>query len=183
MGNYTGSKTVSFTIKKCAASKVTFGSVSKKVYTGKQIKPTPSIKYNGNKLVKDTDFKVTYENNIKTGKATISVRLIGNYSGSKTLYFNIIPKQVTVSSVKKSASGKFKATWKTVNCTGYQISYSTSSSFKSSKSVTVTSSSAKSKTVSGLKKGKTYYVRVRAYVKIGGTKYYGSYSKTVKVKV
>ena len=41
-----------------------------------------------------------------------------------------------------------------------------------------------SKTITGLKKNTTYYVKVRAYKKINGKKVYGSYSgvKTIKTK-
>ncbi len=39
------------------------------------------------------------------------------------------------------------------------------------------------KTITGLKKGKTYYVRVRAYQKADGRKYYGNWSKVKKVKI
>ena len=41
-----------------------------------------------------------------------------------------------------------------------------------------------SKTVSGLAKGKKYYVKARAYKTIDGKKYYGGYSssRTVTVK-
>jgi len=34
-----------------------------------------------------------------------------------------------------------------------------------------------------LKKGKTYYVKVRAYRKMNGKTYYGSYSSVKKVKI
>ena len=64
---------------------------------------------------------------------------------------------------------------------GYEISYATNSKFKSAKKVRT---AAKSKSISKLKKGKTYYVRVRAYkVDSTGAKIYGSYSKAAKVKI
>ena len=61
----------------------------------------------------------------------------------------------------------------------------TSKSFKSTKTITIKSAKTTSKKISGLKKGKTYYVRIRPYKTAGGTKYYGvwtKYSKGVKVK-
>lgn len=64
---------------------------------------------------------------------------------------------------------------------GYEISYATNSKFKSAKKVRT---AAKSKSISKLKKGKTYYVRVRAYkADSTGAKIYGSYSKAAKVKI
>jgi hypothetical protein len=66
------------------------------------------------------------------------------------------------------------------SASGYEISYSTSSTFKNAKKATSTSAS---KTVSGLTKGKTYYVRVRGYKKVSGTTYYSSWSAVKKVKI
>ena len=40
-----------------------------------------------------------------------------------------------------------------------------------------------SKKVTGLSKGKTYYVRVRAYKTVNGVKVYGAYSGVKKVKL
>ena len=34
-----------------------------------------------------------------------------------------------------------------------------------------------------LKKGKTYYIRIRAYQQISGKKYFGEASKTKKIKI
>ena len=56
---------------------------------------------------------------------------------------------------------------------GYQITYATNSKF-----------TKRTKTIKKLKKGKTYYVRVRAYKKDStGRKVYGKYSKVMKVKI
>lgn len=52
------------------------------------------------------------------------------------------------------------------------------------KTVTTKGNKAKSKKISKLKRKKTYYVRIRAYQNQSqGEKFYGSYSKTLKVKV
>ncbi|MGN0521821.1 MAG: fibronectin type III domain-containing protein, partial [Eubacterium sp.] len=73
--------------------------------------------------------------------------------------------------------------WKKATCTGYQIQYSTSSKFTSgtTKTVTVSKSSTVSKTISKLKSNKKYYVRIRAYKTVNGTKYYGTWSKAKSV--
>ncbi|MCD7837576.1 MAG: fibronectin type III domain-containing protein, partial [Clostridiales bacterium] len=90
----------------------------------------------------------------------------------------------TISSLKNSSSKKMTVKWdKNSKATGYQIQYSTSSSFSSYKTVTVTSASTVSKTISSLTKGKTYYVRVRAYKTVSGTKYYSAWSATKNVKI
>ncbi|MCD8334425.1 MAG: hypothetical protein LUC35_03550, partial [Clostridiales bacterium] len=61
--------------------------------------------------------------------------------------------------------------------------YSTSSSFSSYKTVTVTSYKTVSKTISKLTKKKKYYVRVRAYKTVSGTKYYSAWSGNKSVKI
>ncbi|MCD7756690.1 MAG: fibronectin type III domain-containing protein, partial [Clostridiales bacterium] len=73
---------------------------------------------------------------------------------------------------------------KNYNASGYQNQYSTTSTFASgNKTVTVTSASTVSKTITGLTKGKKYYVRVRAYKTVSGTKYYSAWSSTKNVKI
>ena len=69
---------------------------------------------------------------------------------------------------------------------GYQIVTASNSSFmKSVKKMTVSAGTAKTqtKTISGLTKGKTYYVKVRAYKTVNGRKVYGLYSSVKKVTV
>ncbi|MCD7887141.1 MAG: fibronectin type III domain-containing protein, partial [Clostridiales bacterium] len=103
-------------------------------------------------------------------------------SSTKTIYYVSAP---TISSLKNSASKKMTVKWgKNTKSTGYQIQYSTSSSFSSgNKTVTVSSYKTVSKTLSSLTKGKKYYVRVRAYKTVSGTKYYSAWSGTKNVKI
>ncbi len=90
-------------------------------------------------------------------------------------------KKVSVKSVKNSKKGKAKISIKKLsNISGYQYKYSTSKKFKKA---TVKNSSKTSLTTKKIKKGKTVYVKVRAYVKANGTKYYGAWSKVKKVKI
>ena len=70
--------------------------------------------------------------------------------------------------------------------TGYQIQYATNKKFKKAKSVTVKRSKKKSIVSKKwtVKKKKTYYVRIRAYlVTKTGKKIYTKYSKVKKIKV
>lgn len=65
---------------------------------------------------------------------------------------------------------------------GYQITYATNSKFTKGKKVVNTTK--RTKTIQKLKKGKTYYVRVRAYKKDStGRKVYGEYSTVKKIKI
>lgn len=92
-------------------------------------------------------------------------------------------KKPTLKSVKNQAGKKAKVTIKKVSgATGYQIQYSTNNKFKKSvKTVTTKKTTA---TLSKLKKGKTYYVKVCAYKEDStGEKVCGQYSKVLKVKI
>ena len=124
-------------------------------------------------VIPASEYVVTYEDNIRCGKAWVYVNFIGNnYKGELTSSFIIVPaKPTTVSLTAKKNKITFK--WnKDTTASGYEIQYSTSKSFSKSKtkSVTVTKNSTKSKTFSKLLKKKKYYVRIRAYKTIDGVK-------------
>lgn len=79
------------------------------------------------------------------------------------------------------ASGKLTVRWKkAAGASGYQIQYAASRSMRGSRTV---SASALTRTLSGLKKGSTYYVRIRAYKKVSGKTYYSTWSSVKNVKV
>lgn len=65
---------------------------------------------------------------------------------------------------------------------GYQIAYSTNKKFKKKLTKTVNVKKVKA-TIKKLKAKKKYYVRVRAYVTVGGKKVYGKWSKAKVLKV
>lgn len=147
-------------------------------YTGNYIKTTVTVEGPEGVLTEGTDYEVSYSNNKYVGKAKITIRGIGKYGGEVVKTFKINPSKVTVSKLTRSSSGKLKLTWKkhSTQTTGFQIQYSTSSTFKKAKTVTVSGKTSTAKTISKLTKGKKYYVRVRAYKTVNGVKYYGSWS-------
>ena len=157
-------------------------------YNSKVQKPSVTVKDSKGKTLKNgTDYTVTYPKGMKNvGKYTVKVTLKGNYSGTKSLTYNINPKGTSVSKVTAAKKG-FKATWKkqTTQTTGYQVQYSTSSKFKSAKTVTISKNKTTSKSVSKLSAKKKYYVRVRTYktVKVNGknVKLYSGWSKAKSV--
>ena len=184
-----------YTCKSCKATKTeaipkaSNIKLSKTAYTynGKVQKPSVTVKDSKGKALKSTDYKIDYPKGMKNvGKYTVKVTLKGNYSGSKSMTYNINPKGTSVSKVTAAKKG-FKVTWKkqTTQTTGYQVQYSTSSKFKSAKTVTVSKNKTTSKSVGKLSSKKKYYVRVRTYktVKIGGksVKLYSGWSKAKSV--
>ena len=89
-------------------------------------------------------------------------------------------KKTALTAAKKSGTG-LKVKWKKVSgAAGYQIQYSTSPKFKSSKKAELKGASKVSGTLKGLKNGKTYYVRVRAFKKVNGGTVYAAWSAKMK---
>ncbi len=191
VGYYKGTATGTFKIRQLSISGGTVASIANKVYTGKVIKPLPVLKLkvggSTKTLKKGTDYTLSYSNNKKVGKATITITGKGNYKGTKKVTFKIIPKSTSLKTVSALKKG-FKATWtkKTTQVTGYQIQYSTKSGFPASKTKSkfVTKNKTTSLKITGLKAKTKYYVRIRTYKTVNGIKYYSKWSskKTVKTK-
>ncbi|MCR5273309.1 MAG: hypothetical protein K6E13_10075, partial [Lachnospiraceae bacterium] len=107
-GAYCGTTTLSYTISGISIAKGTF-SISDKEYTGSEVELDGTeftATLNGNTLTYGTDFEIvdgTYSNNVDYGNGTASVTVqgIGNYNGTKTVYFyikkNISDSDITVS--------------------------------------------------------------------------------------
>lgn len=185
-GKYSGSVSKSYTISYRSLSKATASlSTTTYTYNGKTRKPSVTVKYSGTTLTKNTDYTVTYASGRKNaGVYKVTIKGKGIYSGTITKYFYIKPKKVTISSAKSSSSKKLTVKWKKPTGgagSGYQIAYKKKGA--SSWTYKKVSSSTLSKTLTGLTKGKYYYVKVRGYVKNGSTYKYGTWSSTKKVKV
>ena len=184
-GDYTGSveKTFKIEAKKITPSVTLSAKVF--VYDGSVKKPTVTVKTGSTKLAA-SNYSVTYASGRKNvGTYKVTVKMKGNYSGSKTVTFKINPKPTKIYNVVGSKP-QFVVKWtkQTTQVTGYQIQYSLSSSFASgNKTVTISKNSINSKTIKKPKAGKTYYVRVRTYKTVSGKKYYSTWSKAVSSAV
>ncbi len=182
-GSYTGTISKTFKINAASISKATVSGISNKTYTGKAITQNPTVKLGSKTLKKGTDYTVTFKNNKAVGKATVTIKGKGNYTGTISKTFKINPKKTTLKTATSPKTKKLKVTYSKVSgVTGYQTVYSTSSKFTKATTKTASSKST-SKTISGLTKGKTYYVKVRTYKTVNGTKYYSGYSAVKKVKI
>lgn len=273
INSYTGSVTKVYTIKPITFNSknlsVTFDKTSL-VYYDSAVHPVMYVSFNGQPLVQDVDYKVTYSKNNAPGRATVKITGIGNFAGSVSKTFIISPQKVnSVSIAKNSATtatvswGKvdkvsgyeilkydanknsfvhavyasadstsyqftklqnsalhsyvvkayktidgdkyfgeqsdavsvfikpakaqltsvtmknstLNVEWKKLDCTGYEIIYTTDSKFKKGlKTVKIKNSNTTKKAIKKLKKGKKYYVKVRAYAVYNGEKLYGSKS-------
>lgn len=66
---------------------------------GNNVEPTIQLYSLGTQLTEGTDYDLTYENNINVGTATVTVTFKGNYTGKKTVNFNITAKSLSESDV------------------------------------------------------------------------------------
>ena len=137
-------------------------------------------------LEQGKDYTISYKNNTNVGVATMTITGKGNFKGTIKKTFKIIPPKSDISSVSKKTATSITVKWakKTAQTTGYLLQYSTSKSFASDKhSFWIKSNTTVSKVISGLKKGKTYYVRIRTYKEINGTKYYSPWSEVKSIQL
>ena len=67
-----------------------------RVYKDAEYKPVVTIKDNAKTLVENTDYTVSYSNNISAGMATITIKGINNYTGTRTINFIITQRAVTI---------------------------------------------------------------------------------------
>lgn len=66
------------------------GTIVDQIYTGYDIRPSVSVWLNGGYLYEGRDYTLTYSNNRNIGTASVTINGIGNYYGSRTVYFRIV---------------------------------------------------------------------------------------------
>lgn len=100
-GQYTGTKTVNFTITPMNISGATIAPVDPQTFTGEAIEPALTVTMNGQPLTLNTDYTVVYTENTdageNTGVATITGE--GNYTGTQTVNFTINPMDIATATV------------------------------------------------------------------------------------
>ena len=179
-GNYTGSVSKTYSIKN-NFKKATVSGISNKSYTGKNITQSITVKYNGKTLKKGTDYTVSYSSSKSIGTATVKIAGKGSYTGTITKTFKINPAKQEIQKLTAKSKAFFVDWAQKGSATGYEIQYATNSKFTSAKKVTITNKKTDKTTISKLSGKKKYYVRVRSYTTVKGTKYYGAWSASKSV--
>ena len=162
-------------------TKATVSGISTKAFTGKAITQNVTVKVGNTVLKNGTDYTVSYSNNKKVGKATVKITGKGKYGGVITKTFKINPAKQEIQKLTAKSKAFFVDWAQKGSATGYEIQYATNSKFTGAKKVAITNNKTDKTTVSKLSGNKKYYVRVRSYTTVGGTKYYGSWSATKTV--
>lgn len=149
------------------------------VYNGQSITPVVYVAYNHNNLIQNTDFTATYSNNNAPGVATVKITGIGNYSGSISKTYIILPEKIASVSIKKDSATSAVINWSAASkVSGYEIL-----KFDGAKNAYVhlayVSSDQTSYKVSSLKNSTAYYYQIRAYKTVNDKNYYGEAGNTV----
>ena len=149
-------------------------------YNGSKKTPTVTVKDSkGNKLTNGEDYKITYSSSKRTsiGRYSVKVTFKGDYSGSKTLYFTIGPKNTSSVSAKLYGHDDVKVSWKKVTgASGYRVYYKKSTS-DTWKYKTTTGTSIK---LANLSDGAKYNIKVSAYKNVKDNKCFNA-GKTVNI--
>lgn len=107
-GNYQGSKTEYFSIQQRPITETAITvTVSDMKYTGKEVKPSVTVKDGTKTLKKGRDYQISYENNISlaekedTNAPAVMITGMGNYTGKRSESFRIYAGAASVFDVKK----------------------------------------------------------------------------------
>ena len=181
IGNYKGTKKVSYTIVKRSVRSVTCHYKKTRSYTGRWVKPNVTLKVGKVKLKKNRDYTLVYRNNLQIGKASVVIRGMGNFTGKKTITFKIVPQTPKIQKLKKNKKS-FVITYSSGKMVhGYRMEVSTASSFAAKKTQKYILNGNRFEAC-GLKKG-TYYIRVKAYYSKKGKRYESGYTSKRKIKI
>lgn len=156
------------------------GFVTSKIYTKSPIKQSSiRFKHNGTTLRDKVDYSCSYKNNVELGLATMTVTGKGNYEGTITKTFRIIPRKVTGLRVSSYSTTSLKLSWyrNEGKIKGYKI-YKWDPKAEEYKYYARTTSN--SYTIKNLKAGSTYLFQVKAYININGNDYNGDANVRLK---
>ena len=182
MGDYTGYTSKNFTITKRAMAGGTVSVASSVSFTGSNITPSVTVKVAGRTLTSGTDYTVSYSNNKNVGTSNVYVYGKGNYSGSLSAKFDIVPAKQQIQKLETKYKGFYIDWAQKGSATGYDIEYSVNANMSGAVSKHLTANKPDTLTVSGLSGDKTYYVRVRSYTNVNGKVYYGAWSDVKSIK-
>ena len=182
MGDYTGYTSKNFTITKRAMTGGTVSVASSVSFTGSNITPSVTVKVAGRTLTNGTDYTVSYSNNKNVGKATVKITGKGNYSGSLSAKFDIVPAKQQIQKLETKYKGFYIDWAQKGSATGYDVEYSVKANMSGTVSKHLKANKPDTLTISGLSGDKTYYVRVRSYTNVNGKVYYGAWSDVKSIK-
>lgn len=154
--------------------------VSSFTYTGKVQRPSVKVFYNKRTLKKNKDYTVRYSGNCKdVGTHKVIVTGKGKYRGVVEKGFKINPIPTSIRYISPLEQGtKLNVVWakKKMATNGYVLQYSTCKQMTRAQTIYIRDRNSISKTLTKLKPGTTYYVRVRTSALVKGKRYYSKWS-------
>lgn len=184
INSYTGSVTKEYTIKPITLNSknlsVTFDKTSL-VYYDSAVHPVMYVSFNGQPLIQDVDYKVSYSKNDAPGRATVKITGIGNFAGSVSKTFIILPQKVNSVSIAKNSATTATVSWGKVDkVSGYEI-LKYDANKNSFVHAVFASADSTSYQFTKLQNSALHSYVVKAYKTIDGDKYFGEQSDAVSV--
>ena len=174
--NYSFSVEQNFKIIPKNIGNVKVENVVTKTYTGRKLLQKGIKIFDGQTVIDSDNYVLKYKNNKNVGTATVTVKGINNYTGSKIIKFNIIPKGTKIRKVTYGL-GKcvIKFSKQKKQTTGYELQYSSDSKFKKNvKKIRMKNNVSLKKIKYNQKK---IFVRIRTYKRVGSRTFYSDWSR------
>ncbi len=175
--------------RKKSIAKAKVSAIKARTYTGKAIRPKPTVSLGSTKLVAGTDYTLSYANNTNAGTATITIKGKGAYTGTRKVTFKIVKAANTVvAKAKKEKVSIVRSTTKACTCAANitvakargTVTYANTSTNATAKTFKVNKKTGRVTVPKGCKAG-TYEVRVR--VRAAGDANHKARTRTVTFKV
>ena len=116
-GNFTGTEEYPFSIDALDINECSFSKVENAVYTGFAHTPSVTVSYKGKVLNIETDYDISYKNNINAGTASVEIIGKNNFKLKKCIDFSISPKDISSCNVNGINSFTFDKTAHTPSLT------------------------------------------------------------------
>ena len=107
-GYYVGAANFKFKISALPITKAKVSNIKSELYTGKKITPKPVVRYGKKKLKLGRDYTLSYEANVKPGKATVRIEGKGVYRGSVEKTFKIYTLPISKAKVSTIKNQSFR---------------------------------------------------------------------------
>ena len=179
IGSLNGTITKTFTIRQREISEylpVASLEYTSAYYDGKA--KTPGLTIEG--IEAGVDYKVTYNNNVETGTATVTITGIGDYIGTATMTFMIVPRPVLLAAATSRTANTATFTWNAISgATRYLVYFGSCSSGAKFVQYTWTKADIRKYTIRNLAKNGQYKFRIIAETGNDETGYTAICSSTI----
>ena len=98
---------LSFKTGKANIENARIGSIDNQAYTGSQLMPYPMITFGDLQLEEGTDYRLSYDDNISVGTATITISGMGGYTGVLERTFDIQPADLSRAAISSISDQSF----------------------------------------------------------------------------